>query len=128
MFLEISRIKIKKKEKFKDLNQRFITLLNKIPDKPLEVVQIEYYTSTLPPPVAMFVKRKEIRTLAENCVEAIKVEKDLASISTHQGNEESEASTSENNEKKNKEIELDVKDRVIFQLQNEIMNLKRGKR
>ena len=53
-----------------------------------------YYTTALPLPVAMFVKRKEIRTLTENFVEAIKVEKDLASIFTHQGNEEREASTS----------------------------------
>jgi hypothetical protein len=35
-------------------------------------------------------------------VEAIKVEKYLASISTHQGNEESKASTSEKNGKKKK--------------------------
>ena len=41
----------------------------------------------------MFVKRKEIQNLAENFVEAIKVEKDLAAVSHHQGNEESEAST-----------------------------------
>ena len=72
-----------KNEKVKEFNQRFITLLTKILDKPTEAVQIEYYSATLPPPVAMFVKRKEIRNLAENFVEAIKVEKDLASISTH---------------------------------------------
>ena len=106
------------------MNQRFITLLNKIPDKPVEAVQIEYYTSTLPPLVAMFVKRKEIRTLAENFLEAIKVEKDLATISTHQGNEESEASTLEKNGKKNKEVESNGKDMVILQLQNEIMSMK----
>ena len=64
----------------------------------------------------MFVKRKEIRTLGENFVEAIKLEKDPTSIYTHQGNEESEASTLENNGKKNKKIELDIKDRVILQL------------
>ena len=40
----------------------------------------------------MFVKRKEIITLEE----AIQVEKDLASISTHRDNDEGEASTSEN--------------------------------
>ena len=93
-FLDISRIRINKKEKVKDFNQIFITPLNKILDKPTEVVQIDFYTTALPPPVARFVKRKEIRTLAENFVEAIKVENDLATISTHQGNEESEASTS----------------------------------
>jgi hypothetical protein len=60
-------------------------------------------------------------------VESIKVEKDLASISTHQGNEESEASTRENNGKKNKEVESDGKDMVILQLWNEITSLKRRK-
>ena len=92
-----------KNEKVKEFNQRFITLLNKIPDKSTEVVQIEFYTTALPPPVAMFVKRKEIQTLAENFVESIKDENDLVAISTHPGNEESEASTSEKNGKKNKE-------------------------
>ena len=61
----------------------------------------------------MFVKRKEIRTLAENFLEAIKVE-ELASISIHQGNEESEASTSKKNGKENKEVESDGKDMVIL--------------
>ena len=60
-------------------------------------------------------------------MESIKVEKDIASISTHQGNEERKASTLEKNGNKNKEIELDGKDRVILQLHNDIMNLKRGK-
>ena len=76
----------------------------------------------------MFVKRKEIGTLEDNFEEAIKVEKDLASISIHQGNEESEASTSWKYGKKNKEVKLDRKDMVIMQLQSEITNLKRNKR
>jgi hypothetical protein len=54
--------------------------------------------------------------LAKNFVEAIKVEKDLATIYTHPGNEESEVSPSENNGRKKKETELDRKDRVILQL------------
>ena len=52
---------------------------------------------------------------------------DLATISNHSGNEESEASTSEKNRKKNKETKSEGKDRVILQLQNEFMNLKRSK-
>ena len=39
LFLEISRLRINKKEKFKEFNQRFITLLNKIPDKLAELVR-----------------------------------------------------------------------------------------
>jgi hypothetical protein len=71
LLLELSRLRINKKEKVKEFNKRFITLLNKIPDKPAEAVQIEDYTVALPLLVAMFVKRKEIRTLADNFVEAI---------------------------------------------------------
>ena len=71
----------------------------------------------------MFVKRKEIRTLEENFEEAIKIEKDLASISTHQGNEESEASTSKKQGKKNREVKSYGKDVVIMQLQSEITSL-----
>ena len=127
MFLDISRIRINKKENVKGFNQRFITLLNRIHDKPAEPIQIEFYTTSLPPLVSMFVKREEIKTSEEMFLEFIKVEKDLVAISHHLGNEESEASTLENNGKKNKEIELDGKDRVIFQLQTEIMNLKRSK-
>ena len=51
-------LSINKKEKVKEFNQRFITLLNKIPDKPTKAVQIEFYTAALLLPVAMFVKRK----------------------------------------------------------------------
>ena len=52
----------------------------------------------------MFVKAREKRTLAENFLESIKVEKDLASISNHQGNEENKPSSSEKSIKKNKGI------------------------
>ena len=93
LLLELSRLNINENEKVKEFNQKFITLLNKIPDKPPEAIKIEYYSVAFPLSVAMFVKRKQIRTLEENFEEAMKIEKDLASIYTHWGNEESEAST-----------------------------------
>ena len=93
LLLELSRLKINENEKV-EFNQRFITLLNKTPDKPPMAIHVEYYTAALPLTIATFVKRKEIRTLEENFEEAIKIEKDLASISTHRDNDESEASTS----------------------------------
>ena len=110
LLLELVRLKIKENEKVKEFNQRFVTLLNKNLDKPSVAIQVEYYTVALPLTVAMFVNRKEIRTLEENFEEAIKIEKDLVSISTHQGNEESETL------KKKKEVESDGKDMVILQL------------
>ena len=114
LFLEISRININKKEKIKDFNQIFITLLNRIHDKPAKEIQIEFYNASLPPPVSIFVKRKEKQTLVENFQEAIKVEKDLAPISRHLSNEENKSSTSERNGKKSKRIsksESDKKDK-----------------
>ena len=104
MLLELERLKIKENGKVKKFNQRFITLLNKIPDKLPEAIQVEYYTAALPLTVAMFVKRKEVKNLEENFEEGIQIEKDLASISTHRDNDEGEASTSEKQGKNNKEL------------------------
>ena len=116
MLLELARLKINENEKVKEFNQRFITLLNKILDKPPEAIQVEYYTVALPLTIAMFVKRKEMRTLEENFEEAIQIEKDLASISTHRDNDESEASTAEQHVKNKKEVKSDGKDVVIMKL------------
>ena len=91
---DLSRLIINKKGKVKEFNQIFITLLNKICDKPPTVVQIEFYAYVLPPPISMFMKSKEIRTLKKNFVESINVQKDLASIYSHPRNEESESSPS----------------------------------
>ena len=62
-FLQLLGIIMNENEKVKDSNQRFITLLNKIPIKPTKVVNIEYYTSALPPNISMFVKNQEKLTL-----------------------------------------------------------------
>ena len=88
----------------------------------------------------MFVKGKENKTLEENFLEEIKVEKYLVAISSHQGNKESKISSLDKNTKKNNEIsksELDKKDkdptdmesmqRIIKQLTNEIIDLKNNK-
>ena len=83
LFIELSRMKMNNKEKVKDFNQIFTILLNKIPDKRVEVVQIEFYTTALLPPISMFVKREKKQTLDENLEEVIKVEKDLVTISNH---------------------------------------------
>ena len=81
--LGISIVRFKKKDKVKVFNQIFINLLSRIPDKPTKSIQVEFYIVALPPPITMFVKAREKRALAENFLEAIKVEKDLASISSH---------------------------------------------
>ena len=88
----------------------------------------------------MFVKAREKITLAENFLEAIKVEKDLAYISSHQGNEENKPSSSKKRIKKNKGIlrsnvekkekeptDMASMQRVIKQLTNDIIYLKKNK-
>ena len=80
LFLELLRMTFDKKDKEKYFNQRFINLLNHILENPTKSIQVEFYTATLPPPIAMFVKVREKRTLAEKFLKSIKVEKDLASI------------------------------------------------
>jgi hypothetical protein len=120
LVLEISRIKINNTDKIKYFNQISITLLNKIPGKPTEEVQIEFYTVALLPPIAMFVKREKKKTLVENPIEAIKVEKDLVGISNHSGNEESRSSTFEKKGKKNKgtsKIESDKKEKYPIDME-----------
>ena len=48
----------------------------------------------------MFVKARQKRTLAENFIEGLQVEKDITSIASSQGNEENKPSSSENPIKK----------------------------
>ena len=89
-----------KKDRIKYFNQRFINHLNHSPEKPAESIQVELYIVVLPPSVAMFVKARQKRTLAKNFIEALQVEKDIASISSSQGNEENKPSSSEKTTKK----------------------------
>ena len=80
----------------------------------------------------MFVKSKGKQTLEDNFQEAIKVEKDLGSISSHLGNEEHKYSTSEQNGKKSKGISksksedsmnMEIMRQMIKKLTNEVINL-----
>lgn len=64
LVLELSRMRCDKKDKINDLNQRLINLLNRIPKRLTESIQVELYTATLPPSIPMFVKYKKKRTLA----------------------------------------------------------------
>ena len=83
MFMkELLSMKMEKKEKLQDLNQRFTTLLNSFSaaTKPTEESLVDYYATTLHPPIAMFIVKA---TLVENYEEAKKVEADLDSIARH---------------------------------------------
>jgi hypothetical protein len=65
LVLDLSRIKMEPKEKIKYFNQRFLTLMKRIPQasKPTKDVSIEFYTSSLPMLMEMFVKNAEKTTL-----------------------------------------------------------------
>jgi hypothetical protein len=56
---------MEEKDKVKDFNQIFLTLINKIPlaSKPADDVSIEFYTSSLLVSMTMFVKRDKKGTL-----------------------------------------------------------------
>jgi hypothetical protein len=60
------------KEKVKDFNQRFTTILNKFQpkSKPTREFQIEVYDNDLPTSISMFVKRVAKENLDENFEEA----------------------------------------------------------
>jgi hypothetical protein len=64
------------KEKVKDFNQRFTTILKKFqPEaKPTHELQIEVYSNALPSSIFVFIKRVVKHTLAENFEEAKTIE------------------------------------------------------
>jgi hypothetical protein len=64
------------KEKVKEFNQWFTTILNKFqPEaKPTQEFQIEVYANALPASISMFVKRTTKHTLTENFEEAKMIE------------------------------------------------------
>ena len=82
LVLELSKIKIHPKEKIKDFNQIFLTLMNKIPNDsiPIASVLIEFYITALPSSIVIFVKRASKITLNQIFGETLDVEKEMMSI------------------------------------------------
>ena len=82
---ELLSMRMEKKEKVQEFNQRFTTLLNSCSalTKPADESLVEYYTTTFYPPISMFVKRDNKVTLVEKYDEAKKVEVDMDSIARH---------------------------------------------
>jgi hypothetical protein len=113
--LDLLVIGMNENERVKDFNERFMSLLNGIPIKPVETVQIEHYVYALPPNIAMFVNTQRKLTLVDNFAEAIQIEKDYETMSSCLGNEKDEVL-----------IESDV-ERIISQLQDEITKLRKDK-
>jgi hypothetical protein len=76
LMAELFTATMSSKEKVKDFNQWFTTILNKFqPEaKPTQELQIEVYANALPASISMFVKRAAKTTLAENFEEAKTIE------------------------------------------------------
>ena len=74
--VELFTATMSSKEKVKDFNQRFTTILNKfqLEAKPTQELQIEVYVNALSASISMFVKRATKTTLAENFEEAKTIE------------------------------------------------------
>ena len=79
---ELLSMTMDNKEKVQYFNQIFTTLLNSFNamTKPTEDSLVEYYTTTLYPPIAMFVKREVKPTLVENYEKAKRLKVDLDSV------------------------------------------------
>jgi hypothetical protein len=76
LMAELFAATMSSKERVKDFNQIFTTILNKFqPEaKPTQELQIEVYANALPASISMFVKRAAKLTLAENFEEAKMIE------------------------------------------------------
>lgn len=138
LVLDISRIKMDEREKVRDFNQRFLTLMTKIPQasKHVEDVSIDFYTSTLPVSMAIFVKRGEKNTLEATFKESIKVEKDMLSLkinlgvqsSKYKSNTKTKATFTKPHEEKKYQDSIDVEalQIIVRKLSNEIIHMKKN--
>ena len=101
--------------------------------KPTKETLIEYYTSTLCPPIAMFVKREVKCLLVENYEEANKVEVELDSIAKHSSESEIKPIVGKRpllltrpKEELSSELENVVK--MVKKLSNKIVDLEKDKK
>ena len=92
LLTELSTIKCHKKEKVRDFNQRFATILKKFPPNLAldDSITINYYKKALPRDIVVFVKREARPTLAANYAAALTVERDMLSIGAidHEGRDD----------------------------------------
>ena len=116
----------------KDFNSRFNKLLNKIPtaSKPSEEVQSEWYISTYPSNIAIFIDKANKTTLADNMKEAIAVEKRIIALEKKNVIEErkSKKVTFKEDPKKKQSKDpfaLERLQKVLKTMSNEMVDIKR---
>lgn len=139
LVLELSRLKIETKEKVKDFNIWFNILFNRIQDnaRPTEEVLMEFYTTALFVPTAMWVKRSNTQTLQGAIDVPVKVENEmLCLMACHHTTREKKTSqpSKKNSGSDNKVVEGKERDtteverlhRIIKKLTNTIIDMKRN--
>jgi predicted Mrr-cat superfamily restriction endonuclease len=124
------------KELVNDYNQHFLTLLKQIQRayKIVEYVSIEFYTSSFPMSIAMFIKNVEKSTLEESFQESLKVEKNMLSLKGNPGVESSkdnvkskEAMYKPSKDKKNYDsMDMETLQRIVKKISNELIDLKKN--
>jgi len=79
---DISNLKANSDERIKDFNSRFNKLLNKIrvASKHIVDVQIEWYISSLPSNIAIFIDRANRDTLVKNMKETLSIERRIIAL------------------------------------------------
>ena len=87
---DLSNLKTNSGEKIKNSNSRFNKLLNKIPytSRPSVDVQIEWYISSLPSNIGIFVDRDNKNTLVYNMKEDVSVEKRVNALEKKKDHED----------------------------------------
>jgi hypothetical protein len=98
--------------------------------KPGLDIQIDFYSSTLPLSIAMFVKCSSKNTLTEEMHEALDVEKEISSIASKSPSEDSRSSITTKkeiikDERKDKDVfDMENLQKVMKTLENEIVDVK----
>ena len=96
LVIDLSSMNTKGKEWFKDYNQRFSYLKNRIPNTvlPVEKLLVAYYIKGLPTQIAMWVKRARKEYLQDAFFEAIQVERDMLYLKYNPDSTSKQAPTS----------------------------------
>lgn len=121
------------KEKIEDFKQRYLKLLNKIPDasKPRVDVQIEFYIVVFPTFTTMFVKHTTKVTLEETMLEAINIDKEIIYIANGSPTEENKnpqptKKVTFKEEKKDKGVfYMESLQKIIKIRENEVVHIKK---
>jgi hypothetical protein len=126
------------KEKFKDFNQIFLTLKNKIPEElmPVKNSIFPYYTKSLHHNIAICrVKRSKKNTLLDEFKEVILIEKDILSLKDNLSVEAESTSSSKNkieiltrapqNKREQETLDLESLQKYFQKLSNQRVDLKR---